>query len=79
MFTPGFSNYFEVAQRLGFQMEWLDYEAAIQREKDEARRKKETKYPRPLLALTYTPHQPQPNVEAVLDGGYTVEFDESVR
>ena len=84
MFDAELNNFMDVAKRLGFQLEYIDYEAVIQKERDEVRRKRDSKNPR-LLALM---GPPVPSITAIDDeaplppsvtGSYSVVFDEAVK
>ena len=85
MFNPQFDNFMEVAQQLGFEVDFINYDAVVQREKDEVQRKRYGKNPK-LLALMPPPAR---STTAIADeapwplpsitGSYTVEFDEEVK
>ena len=74
MFNSEFSNWIDVAQRLGFQMDYIDYDATIEKEKDE-RNRNSGKTPK-LLALMAPPVQSLP---PSINGSYSAVFDEAVK
>ena len=74
MFNSEFSNWIDVAQQLGFQMDYIDYDATIEKEKDE-RNRNSGKTPK-LLALMAPPVQSLP---PSISGSYSAVFDEAVK
>ena len=74
MFNSEFSNWIDVAQQLGFQMDYIDYDMTIEKEKDE-RNRNSGKTPK-LLALMAPPVQSLP---PSINGSYSAVFDEAVK